>query len=112
LAGLSVDGVDELPGGAGIEVVGQVPHLPWGVGVFAEDGEAFADVGDVGVAVRVVGVAEHGGGGPGDCGREETVAEVGLGAAARAEVVRGAADGDLDPSGLVGGEQVAGHPGA
>ena len=110
LAGVLVDDVDELAGGAGVGVVGQVPHLAGGVGVFAEDGEAFADVGDVGVGVRLVGVAEHGGGLAGQGGGEDPVAEVGLGAAAGAEVVRGAADRDLDASGLVGGEQFAGHP--
>jgi hypothetical protein len=32
--------------------------------VFTEDGEALADVGDVGVGVRLVGIAEHAGGLP------------------------------------------------
>jgi hypothetical protein len=77
-----------------------------------EDGEPFADVWDVGVGVRLVGVAEHGRRRPGECGGEEPVAEVGLGAAARAEVVRGAADRDLHSSGCVGGEEVPGHPAA
>jgi hypothetical protein len=40
-----VDDVDELPGGAGVGVVREVPHLAGGVGVFAEDGEGFTDVG-------------------------------------------------------------------
>ena len=112
VAGVLVDDVDELAGGAGVGVVGEVPHLARGVGVFAEDGEAFADVGDVGVGVRLVGVAEHGGGLAGQGGGEDAVAEVGLGAAAGTEVVRGAADRDLDAAGLVGGEQLAGHPAA
>ena len=112
LAGLPVDDVDELAGGAGVGVVGQVPHLAGRVGVFAEDGETFADVGDVGVGVRLVGVAEHGGGLAGQGGGEDAVAEVGLGAAAGAEVVRGAADRDLDAAGVVGGEQLARHPAA
>ena len=74
---------------------GQVPHLARGVGVLAQDGQALADVGDVGVGVRLVGVAEHGGGLAGQGGGEEPVAQVGLGAAAGPEVVRRAADGDL-----------------
>ena len=110
LAGVPVDDVDELAGGAGVGVVGQVPDLAGGVGVFAEDGEAFADVGDVGVGVGLVGVAEHGGGLAGQGGGEDAVAEVGLGAAAGAEVVRGAADRDLDAAGVVGGEEIARHP--
>ncbi len=89
--------------------LGRCQTSPGGVGVFAEDGEAFADVGDVGVGVRLVGVAQDAGGLAGEGGGEDPVAEVGLGAAARPEVVRGASDGDLDPAGLVGGEQLAGH---
>src|SRR4029079_8127528 len=112
LAGLPVRDVDELAGGAGLGVVGQVPHLSGRVGVFAEDGEAFADVGDVGVGVRLVGGAEHGGGSAREGGGEDTVAEVGLGAAAGAEVVRGAADRDLDAAGVVCREQVQRHPAA
>ena len=57
-AGELVGEFAQLAGGAGVGVVGEVPHLPGGVGVFAEDGEAFADVGDVGVGVGLVGVAE------------------------------------------------------
>jgi hypothetical protein len=38
--------------------------------VLAENGEAFADVGDVGVGVRLVGVAEDGGGLSGQGGNE------------------------------------------
>src|SRR3954469_7851495 len=102
VAGVSVDDGGELAGGAGVGVVGQVPHLAGGVGVFAEDGEAFADVGDVGVGVRLVGVAEHGGGLARQGGREDPVTEVGLCAAAWPEVVRGAPDRDLDASGVVG----------
>lgn len=78
--------------------------------MLAEDGQSFADVGDVGVGVRLVGVAEHAGGRAGQRGGEDAVAQVGLGAAAWAEVVRGPADGDLDPSGVVGAEQLARHP--
>src|SRR4029453_13720884 len=62
LACVPVDEFDELPRGAGVGVVGEVPRLAGGVGVFAEDGEAFADVGNVGIGVRLVGVAERGGG--------------------------------------------------
>jgi hypothetical protein len=80
--------------------------------VFAQDGQALADVGDVGIGVGLVGVAHDGGGPALERGREDAVAEVGLGAAAGAEVVRGAADDDLDAAGLVGGQQLAGHAGA
>ena len=104
------DKIDQLPGGAGGRVVGQVPDLAGRVGMLAEDGEAFADVGDVGVGVRLVGVAEDGGGLSGQGGGEDPVAEVGLGAAAGSEVVRGAADGHLDPAGPVGREQLVRHP--
>ena len=75
--------IDQLPGGVGVWVVGEMPHLAGRVGMLAEDGEAFADVGDVGVGVGLVGVAEDGGGLSGQGGGEEPVAEVGLGAAAR-----------------------------
>src|SRR6266511_5350706 len=112
LAGEPVDAVDQLAGGPGLRVVGEVPDLARGVGVLAQDRQAFADVGDVGVGVGLVGVAQDGGGLAGQRGREDAVAQVGLGAAARAEVVRGPAGGDLDPSGLVGGQQLAGHAGA
>ena len=57
-AGLLEGKLAQLPGGAGVWVVRQVPHLAGRVGMFAEDGEAFADVGDVGVSVWLVGVAE------------------------------------------------------
>jgi hypothetical protein len=80
--------------------------------MFAEHGEAFSDIGDVGVGMRLVGVAEHGGGLAAEGGREDAVAEVGLGAAAGAEVVRRPPDGDLDASDPMGGEQVLGHPAA
>jgi hypothetical protein len=40
--------------GAGFGVVGQVPDFSGGVGVFAQHGEAFADVRDVGVRVGLV----------------------------------------------------------
>src|SRR4051812_48751426 len=88
-----------------------MPYLPGGVGVFAEDGESFADVRDVGVAVRLVGVTEDGRGLAGCRGGKDPIAGGGLGAALRAEVVRGAADRDLDAPGLGCGEEVAGHPG-
>ena len=107
-----IDEIDQLPRGAGVRVVGEMPHLAGGVGMFAEDGEAFADVGDVGVGVGLVGVAEDGGGLSGQGGREQSVAEVGLGAASGSEVVRGASDGDRHPAGLVGVEQLGGHPAA
>ena len=72
----AVHDVDELAGGVGVGVVRQVPHLPGGVRVLAEDGQALADVGDERVRVRLVGVAENGGGAPGQGGREDPVAEV------------------------------------
>ena len=100
-AGVPVGDVDELSGGAGVGVVGQVPHLAGGVGVLAEHSEALADVGDVGVGVGLVGVAEHCGGPPGQGSGEDPIAEVGLGAPAGAEVVRGTPDGDRDPAGAV-----------
>jgi hypothetical protein len=58
----------------------------------------------------LAGVAEHGSGlaGQGRC--EDAIAAIGLRAAAWSEVVRGAADGDLNTSGDVGCEEVAGHP--
>jgi hypothetical protein len=62
--------------------------------------------------VGLVGVAQDGSGLAGQRGRDDPVAQDGLGAAAGAEVVRGPADGDLDASGLVGGEQLARHAGA
>jgi len=40
LAGVLVDDVDELSRGAGVGIVGKVPHLAGGVRVFAEDVEA------------------------------------------------------------------------
>ena len=52
------------------------------------------------------------GGLPGQRGGKDAVAEVGLGAAAGAEVVRGASDGDRHSAGLVGVEQLGGHPAA
>jgi hypothetical protein len=110
LASVPVDEFHELSRGACVGIIGEVPRLSGGVAVFAEDGEAFADVGNVGVGVRLVGVAEHGGALSGDSGRKDAVAEVGLGAAAEAEVVRGASDSDSDPPGPVRGEQLGGHP--
>ena len=110
--GVPVDDVDELTGGAGVGVVGQVPHLAGSVGMFTEDGETLTDVGDVAVGVRLVEVAEDAGGLAGQRGGEHAVTQVRLGAATGAEVVRGAADGDLDPSVLVGREELAGHPSA
>lgn len=69
---------DEFAGGAGVRVVGEVPDAARGVGVAAEEGECFADVGDEGVRVGLVGVAEDGGGPAGEEGGEDQVAEVGL----------------------------------
>ena len=89
--------------------LGRCHTWPGASGCFAENGEAFADVGDVGVGVRLVGVAEDGGGLSGQGGGEQPVAEVGLGAAAGSEVVRGASDGDRNPPGPVGVEQLVGH---
>jgi hypothetical protein len=40
LAGELVDGVDQLAGGPGVGVVGEVPDLARGVGVFAQHSEA------------------------------------------------------------------------
>jgi len=57
-------------------------------------------------------VPDDGGGLAGQRCRDDPVAQDGLGAAAGAEVVRGPADGDLDPSGLLGGQELTGHPGA
>jgi hypothetical protein len=87
-----------------------VPDLAGGVGVFAQHGQAFADVGDVGVGL--VGVADDGGGLAGQGGWDDAVAQHRLGAAAGAEVVRGPAGGHLDPAGLMGGMELTGHPGA
>jgi hypothetical protein len=67
-ARVAVHQIDELPGGADVRVVGQVARLAGRVGVFAENGEALTDVRDVGVAVRLVGVAEHRGGPAGEGG--------------------------------------------
>ena len=81
MACLLEDKIDQLPGGAGVRIVGEMPHLTGRIRMLAENGEAFADVGDVGVGVGLVGVAEDGGGLPGQGGGEQSVAEVGLGAA-------------------------------
>ena len=80
--------------------------------MLAEDGESLADVGDVGVGVGLIGVAEDAGGLPVEGGGKEPVAEIGLRATAGTKVVRGASDRDRDVAGLVGGEQLAGHPAA
>jgi hypothetical protein len=69
--------------------------VPGGVRVLAEDSEPFTDVGNVGVGVRLVGITQDGGGGAGERGGEEPVAQVGLGTPTRAEVVGGAADRNL-----------------
>src|SRR5689334_12662201 len=107
-----VSEVEELAGGAGTRVVRQVPDLARGVGMLAQDGQAGCDVGDVAVGVRLVGVAEDLRLAAGQGRSHGLVAEVdGLGGAPRPEVVRGAPDGDLDPSGRVGGHQVGVHPG-
>ena len=89
-----------------------MPDLAGGVGVFAEHGQAFADVGDVGVGVGLVGVAQDRRGLAGQGGRDDPVAQHRLGAAAGAEVVRGPTGGHLDVSGLLGGLELAGHAGA
>jgi hypothetical protein len=60
--------------------------------------------GDVGVGVGLVKVAHDRRGLAGKGGWDDAVAEVGLGAAAGAEVVRGPADGHLDVAGRMGGE--------
>ena len=104
--------IDQLPGRAGVGVVGQVPDLPRRLRMLAENGQPLADVGDVGIGVRLVGVAENAGGLAVEGGREQSVAEVGLRTAAWPEVVGGAADGDLNPSGPVGGQQLTRHAAA
>ena len=58
LAGEPVDDFDQLRVVRVSGSLGRCHTWPGGVGVFAEDGEAFADVGDVGVGVGLVGVAE------------------------------------------------------
>ena len=57
---LAVDDIDDLPGGASVQIAGHVPHLAGRVLMLAEHGDAFADVGDVGVGVGLVEVAELG----------------------------------------------------
>ena len=109
LARQPIDDVDQLPGRLGGGVVGQVPDLTGRSGMLAQHGQSLADVGNVGVRVRLVGIAEQTRGRPGEGRRHQPVTQVGLGTAARAEVVRGATDGHLDPSGLVCGEQITGH---
>src|SRR6185295_4015357 len=69
------------------------------------------DVGQVGIGVGLVGVAQDSGGLAGQGGRDAPVAQHRLGAAAGTEVVRGPADDDLDVAGLVGGQELAGHAG-
>jgi hypothetical protein len=64
LACLLKDKINQLASGVGGRVVREMPHLPRGIRVLAENGEALADVGDVGVGVRLVGVAEDCGGFP------------------------------------------------
>jgi len=68
-----VSDLDELSGGEGVGVVGQVPHLAGSVGMFTEDGEAFTDVRDVAVGVGLVKVAEDAGGLVGQGGGEHPV---------------------------------------
>jgi hypothetical protein len=80
--------------------------------VLAEHGEAFADVRDVGVGMRLIGVAQHRRGLAAQCGGEDPVAEVGLTAPSGPDVVGGAPDRHLDASGMVGCEELAGHPSA
>jgi len=94
-----------------VGVVGKVPDLTGGVGVLAQDSQAFADVGEVGVGVGLVRIAQDAGGLAGQRGRDDPVAEDGLGAAAGPEVVRGPADGHLDVAGRMRRLELAGHAG-
>ena len=59
-----------------------MPDLTGGVGVLAQDSQAFADVGEVGVGVGLVRIAQDAGGLAGQGGRDDPVAEDGPGAAA------------------------------
>src|SRR4029077_6541565 len=106
-AGQPVDDLDQLAGGPGAGVVGEVPDLARGLGVFAEGGEALADVGQVGVGVGLVGVAQDSGGLAGQGGRDDPVAQHRLGAAAGTEVVRAPADAHLSVAGWVAGQELA-----
>ncbi len=109
MTGLTEGQVDQLARGTRVRVVWQVPDLPGCVRVLAQDGKSLADVANVGIAVRLIRVTQNAGRGVGEDGREDRVAEVGLGATAWPEVVLRASDGDLDPSGLVSREQLQGH---
>jgi hypothetical protein len=80
--------------------------------MFAEDGQAFADVGEVGVGVELVRVAQDRGRLVVEGGGDDPVAQHGLGAAAGAEVVRGPTGGHLHIAGRMRRLELAGHPGA
>jgi hypothetical protein len=64
-----------------VGVVGEMPDLARGVGVLAQHSQAFADVGEVGVGVGLVGVAQDGGRLAGQRRWDDAVAQHGLGAA-------------------------------
>ena len=100
--------VQERPGGAGRRA-GQVPYLAGGAGVGAQGGQAGGDVGDVAVGVRQVGVADEVGAPAGQGVAEDSLAERGPCGDAGAEEVRGPPDGDPDPAGRGGGQQLGGH---
>ncbi|WP_079596297.1 hypothetical protein [Arthrobacter sp. P2b] len=78
LSGLTVDGIDQFLGAAGLGVVGQVPDFAGCVRVFAQDGEAFTDVRSVGIRVGLVPVTQDGAGFPGQGCGEDPVTEVRL----------------------------------
>ncbi|HEY6797134.1 MAG TPA: hypothetical protein VI248_20880 [Kineosporiaceae bacterium] len=87
-----------------------MPHLPHRVRVRAEDGQTFADVGQEGVGVRLVGVAEDVRGAAVHGRPEHPVAQVGRRATAGPEVVRGPGGRDRQPR-VLRGEDLLGHRG-
>ena len=109
-AGGGVDALDEGAGGGGA-VDGEVPDLTGCLGTGCEGDEAGGDVGCVGVAVRLVGVAHDLGGLAAQRRDEDGFAEGGA-QGGGAEVVRRAADGYFDVAGGVRGEEFFGHGGA
>ena len=86
----------------------QVPHSVDGALVGAEGGQTRGDVWDVAVGVGQVGVAEEVGTLAGQGVGEDALAERRLGDAGTEEVRR-PPDGDADPTGVSGGEQLLGH---
>jgi hypothetical protein len=83
-----------------------------GVGQGYDAQQQGMDPEEPGVGVRLVGVAEHAGGDVGQGSGKCPVAEVRLGTAAWAEVVRRAIDGHLDLPAPMRGQQVRRHGGA